>query len=255
MNCIRKLAVACLLSAACARAAEEKKDEQKKEPPKITATIPFALIAGMTNTFKVRGQNLTNATALRLVGGQNLAGEIIGRGPAPAPDKARKTNEAQLEVELALPADFPASDLSYVVATPEGETGTNRLCILSRDLLLDEKEPNGGFRTAQPVSIPRTIRGNIEVAADVDVFQFRAKAGDRLRFESLSAGYGSPLDPIITVYDAKGHPLLTRDDSPGTVEALVDFHAPADGVYFVSIIDAHDRGGDNYNYLLILRHE
>lgn len=254
MSCIRKLAIALLAGTLCAHA-EETKEEKKKEPPKITATLPFALVAGETNSLKLRGQNLTNASALRFVTHENLTAAIKQRGPAAGPEKDKKATETQLEVEIALPAGFPSGDLSFVVTTPDGDTVTNRLRVLSHDSLIDEKEPNGGFRTANPVALPRTIRGRIDVAADVDVFQFQAQAGDKLHIESLSTRYGSPLDAILTVHDAKGHPLLTRDDSPGSKDTALDFIAPASGSYFLSLIDAHDRGGDNYHYLLVLRHE
>ncbi len=65
--------------------------------------------------------------------------------------------------------------------------------------------------------------------------------------------YGSPLDAIVTVYDAKGRNLVTGDDAPDTKDAAVTLAVPADGDYFLSIIDAHDRGGDVYHYVLELR--
>ena len=255
MSCIRKLAGACLAVALCAHAADDKKDEKKKESPNITATIPFALIVGTTNSFMVRGQNLTNATALRFVANENLVAEIKRRGPAPASDKDKKVSETQLEVELALPADFPVGDLSFVVTTPDGETGTNRLRVLPHVEVFDEKEPNGGFRAANTITVPGAIRGRIELAADVDVFRFEARAGEKLRVESFSKRYGSPLDPILTLHDAKGHTLLTRDDSPVGTDCALDFTAPKDGTYFLSVQDAHDRGGESCNYLLVVRRE
>ena len=257
MSFTRKLVAAAWLAAVVfhSQAAEEKKDEKKKEPPKVTATIPFALSTGVTNQFKVRGLNLTNATALRFLSPTNLSAEIKSRGPAKVPDKAdaKKAGDTQLEVELVLPDDFPTGDLSFVVATPEGDTGTNFLHVVGRDQLFDEKEPNGGFRTAKVVPIPRAIRGVIEAAADVDVFRFEARAGEKLHIETLSRRHDSPLDAIVSVHDAKGHVLMTRDDAAGSADPSFDFFVPSDGAYLVSLMDAHDRGGENYGYLLILR--
>ena len=257
MSFTHKLVAAAWLAAVVfhSQAAEEKKDEKKKEPPKVTATIPFALSTGVTNRFKVRGLNLTNATALRFLSLTNLSAEIKSRGPAKVPDKAdtKKVGDTQLEVELVLPDDFPTGDLSFVVVTPEGDTATNSLHVTERNQLLDEKEPNGGFRNANVVPVPQAIRGVIEAAADVDVFRFEARAGEKLHIETLSRRHGSPLDAIVSVHDAKGHVLLTRDDSPGSTDPSFDFSVPADGAYLVSLMDAHDRGGENYGYLLILR--
>jgi hypothetical protein len=152
-----------------------------------------------------------------------------------------------------LPEDFPLGELPFVVSTPDGDTNTNVLQVVDRTLLLDEKEPNGGFRKFNPVKIPQTIRGTIEPGNDVDVFQFPGKAGLRVRIESLSARYGSSLDPIVTLYDAKGHTLSTSDDTNGSTDALLQYSLPKDGNYFLTIMDAHDRGGSIYSYALVIR--
>jgi pre-peptidase len=256
MSCIRRLAAAVLATAFCSHAAEEKKNERAL--PEITASIPFALSAGATNNFRVRGLNLTNATGLWFISDTNLSAKIIARGKATVPDKAdaKKVGDTQLEIELALPEDVRTGNLRFVVNTPEGDTSTNQLTVIARDRLFDEKEPNGGFRNANIIHVPQAVRGAIGTAADVDVFQFEAKAGDKLHIESLSVHYGSPLDPIVTVYDAQGHTLAAHDDDlPGEADPLFHFSVPKDGIYFLSIMDAHDRGGENYNYLLLLHGE
>ncbi len=238
-------------------AAEDKKDEKKKDPPKITGAFPFAIIPGTTNKIKIRGLSLTNATAVHLPTAEKLAAEIKSRGKASVPEKAdpKKLGDTQLEVELVLPADFPAGDLPIFVTAPEGDTSTNQLRVIERALLLDEKEPNAGFRKPNDVKLPQTIRGTIEAANDVDVFRFTGRAGQKVRIVSLSARYGSTLDPILTLHDAKGHTLVSSDDSGGAADALVRLTLPSDGPYFVSIIDAHDRGGATYGYVLAVEAE
>src|SRR5262249_34265430 len=148
-----KLAAALFAITVCSHAAEEKKDEKKMEPPRVTAAIPFALSTGTTNRIKVRGLSLTNATAFRFLSNENLSADIKSRGKAKVPDKAdaKKAGDTQLEVELMLPDDFPLRDVSFVITTPEGDTDTNRLHIVKRELLFDEKEPNGGFRKANQI--------------------------------------------------------------------------------------------------------
>ena len=254
MSFTPRLAAAVLSVAVCSHAAEDKKEESKTPPPKVTATIPFALSPGITNTFKVRGLTLTNATALRFLPNTNLSAHIKSRGKVKVPEKAdaKTVGDTELEVELVLPADFPAGALSFFVATPEGDTPTNALYIGPRDGLFEEKEPNGGFRNANPIQIPQIIRGVIEAAADVDVFRLQARARETLHLETLGGRYGSPIDAIVSVHDATGHTLLTCDDTRGSPDPSFDFSVPADGTYLVSIMDAHDRGGENFNYLLMI---
>ena len=259
MSCIRSVLFLVVLVAAlpCSRAAEDKKDGKTNEPPKIIGAFPFAVSAGATNKFKVRGLNLTNATALRFPTSEKLSAEIKSRGKATVPEKveAKKVGDTQLEVELILPDDFPAGDLAFFVSTTDGGTDTNRLRVIERTILFDEKEPNGGFRKPNQIKVPQTIRGTIESANDVDVFQFRGKAGQKLRVESLSVRYGSSLDPIVSLHNSKGHTLVTSDDVAGSADAFFRFTCANDGTYFLSVIDAHDRGGPTYSYLLVVGEE
>ena len=259
MNCIRRLLLLLTLTATLlpAHAAEDKKDEKKKDPPKITGAFPFAIVPGATNKIKIRGLSLTNATAVQFPSAPKLTAEIKSRGKASVPEKAdpKKLGDTQLEVELVLPADFPAGDLPFFVTLPEGDTNTNQLRVIERGLLLDEKDPNAGFRKPNEIKIPQTIRGTIEAANDVDVFRFTGRAGQKVRIESLSVRYGSTLDPIVTLHDAKGHALVSRDDAGGKPDALISFTLAQDGVYFLSIMDAHDRGGPTYGYALLVSEE
>lgn len=259
MNCIRRLLLLLTLTATLlpAHAAEDKKDEKKKEPPKITGAFPFAIVPGATNKIKIRGLSLTNATAVQFPSTPKLTAEIKSRGKASVPEKAdpKKLGDTQLEVELVVPEDFPAGDVPFFVSTPEGDTNTNQLRVIERGLLLDEKEPNAGFRKPNEIKIPQTIRGTIEAANDVDVFRFTGRAGQKVRIESLSVRYGSTLDPLVTLHDARGHTLATSDDMGGKLDAALTHTLAQDGVYFLSIMDAHDRGGPTYGYALMVSEE
>jgi len=258
MSCIRSVLFLAVLAAALpfCRAAEDKKDGKTNGPPKLIGAFPFAVSAGATNKFKVRGLNLTNATALRFPAVETLVAEIKSRGKATVPEKVdvKKVGDTQLEVELMLPKDFPPGDLAFFVSTSDGDTSTNQLRVIERAILFDEKEPNGGFRKPNNIKIPRMVRGLIEAANDVDVFQFEGKAGQKIRVESLSVRYGSSLDPIVTLYGSKGHTLITNDDATGA-DAFFRFALTYDGNYFLSIMDAHDLGGAMHGYVLVVGEE
>lgn len=186
-----------------------------------------------------------------------VVAEIKSRGPAKVPDKAdpKKLGETQLEVELVLPADFPAGDLAFFASTPDGDTNTNLLHVVERGLVFDEQEPNGGFRTANEIGLPQVVRGVIGEANDVDVFRFTGRAGQKVRVHSLSVRYGSTLDPILSLHDAAGRVLVTSDDTKDGLDARIEFTLPRAGGYFITVIDAHDRGGPTYGYLLVWERE
>lgn len=259
MSFTRKLAGAALAAGLLlpAHGAEEKKDEKKPDPPKVIATLPFALVVGATNPFTIRGLALTNASEVRLLSASPAPTvEIKKRGQASLPDKGdpKKLGDTQLELQLVLPDDFPPGDLSFTVVTPEGDTGTNWLRVVAKQLLREEKEPNPGFRKSNEVAVPQIIRGVVQEANDVDVFRFRGEAGQRIVIETRSARYGSALDALLTLYDAQGQILKTSDDV-GSLDARVVQVLPRSGNYFVAVNDAHDRGGATYTYLMEIRAE
>ena len=243
------------------QAAEEKKDEKKKEPPKILTASPFAIVPGATNKLVIRGLLLTNTTEIRFPSNSNLSAEIKSRGKASLADKAdpKKFGDTQLDVELALPADqarrragrqhLRAGDLPFTVSTPDGQANTNLLCVVSKELLFDEKEPNPGFRKPNDISVPQSVRGIVGEANDVDVFRFQGHAQQRIVIETKSTRYGSSLDPLVTLYDASGHVLATSDDARG-LDARIAATLPREGAYFLAINDAHDRGGATYTYVI-----
>jgi len=232
--------------------ADDQKADKKSEVPTVTMAVPFAVVAGTTNRIVIRGLSLTNASAIRFPGvSQKPTAEITSRGKATVPDKGdpKKLGDTQLEVQLVLPDGFPPGDLPFAVDTAEGDTNTNLLHVVSRELLFDEKEPNGGFRKPNEIASRQTVRGVIGDANDVDVFRFKGKAGQRISVKTKSAAYGSLLDALVTLYDCKGHGLATSDDADGLEARLIET-LPADGDYFLCINDAHDRGGAAYGYLI-----
>jgi hypothetical protein len=103
------------------------------------------------------------------------------------------------------------------------------------------------------VQLPQAIDGAINQPQDVDVFRFEGKKGQKIVCEVLAARYGSPLDSILTLYDADGHVLASNDDYGGSADSRLELTLPKTGVYFFSLIDAHDLGGPSYVYRLALR--
>jgi len=238
------------------RSAEEKKDEKQTARPTILTAVPFALVAGTTNKSVIRGLSLSNATKIWFPSAPDLTAEIKSRSKANLPAKAdpKKFGDTQLEILIHLPLNFPAGELGFAVSSPDGETNTNLLYVVAKQTLADEKEPNASFRKPNDVSIRQSIRGMIQDADDVDVFRFHGEAGQRVRIENKSVRYGSALDALLTLYDARGHVLATSDDSTG-LDARIVYVLPRAENYLLAINDAHDRGGPNYPYLIQIQPE
>ena len=68
-----------------------------------------------------------------------------------------------------------------------------------------------------------------------------------------AASLGSPADLLLTVYDARRQVILTVDDVDGHPDPKAEITLPADGVYYLSLIEAHDLGGTGFGYRLTVR--
>lgn len=252
------LAAALLLQPAFAADKSDKKEPKKPEPPRVVVTMPLAIAAGKTNHLRVRGENLTNVTELRFTNAAVKAAVTIRSRTTIDVPKSVETNKVgstQMEVEIDVPADAAHGTNYFTVISPIGQSAPQPLVMLSADELIEEREPNGGFKQAQPLAPGKTLVGAVKEAADVDVFRFEGRAGQRAVIEVCAARHGAALDPLLTLYDAAGHILAVSDDANGSPDSRLKFMLPADGGYLVSVIDAFDRGGPTYVYLLKVRLE
>ena len=105
-----------------------------------------------------------------------------------------------------------------------------------------EQEPNNSPSQPQVVSLPITINGRIASgaksggAADEDYFRFHARKDEHLAIEVAAARLGSPLDSVIEVLDAKGHPIprATVRCLNETTTTLSDRDSRTSGIRLVS---------------------
>jgi hypothetical protein len=223
-----------------------------KDMPKVVLSLPLGIPLGTSTKVILRGSRLDTASAVRCTD-DKVGVKVLSKGKAGVPNQmdAAKVGDTQVEVEVAVPADFKG-DVQLVVVTPAGETPPRRVLV---DVLpvVREKEPNNSFAQAQPVKLGQTIEGVIDGAQDVDVFRFEGKAGQKVVLEVVAARLGSPLDSHLTLYDARGQILAANDDAQGSTDSTIEATLPRDGVYFVSLIDVHDQGGALFVYRLQLR--
>ncbi|MHA3771761.1 PPC domain-containing protein [Verrucomicrobiota bacterium sgz303538] len=229
-------------------------DEKKPDgPPKITAVAPLEIVAGATTSLRVRGLLLGDATELRVADAPTIAVEMKEKKKADVPNglEAKKVGDTQVEAAMKVPADFPAEKLRFCVVTPKGTTEWKEIRVVQAAALVEEKEPDNGFREAQCIEPGSTVRGVIKEDKDVDVFRVEGHRGKRLQIEIFASRGGSLLDPTLMLFDAQGHLIASGDDeSTDDRDARLNILLPANGVYFVSITDANDRGGEWHSYTL-----
>jgi hypothetical protein len=234
-------------------AAQDKKKPTPKNDPRVLLAFPLGAPAGKTSKLTLRGANLDSATDVKLLNDKGSV-KILAKGKAAVPDKnPDKVGDTQVEIELTLDAKHTGASVSLVVVTPAGESPPHSVLV---DTLspANEKEPNDGFLTAQPIQLPVVITGTLQRPRDVDVVRFDGKKGQKLHVEVLASRHGSPLDSILTLYDAKFQPIGVNDDfAMEHRDAKIETMLPADGVYYLSLVDAHDNGSNFHVYRLIAK--
>jgi hypothetical protein len=79
-----------------------------------------------------------------------------------------------------------------------------------------EREPGQpSARRAAGASPPFAINGVLEKKGEAAFFRFSAKKDQNLDFQVFARRLGSPMDSVLTCYDAKGASLGSNDDASG----------------------------------------
>ncbi len=171
--------------------------------------------------------------------------------------------KAGSEMEFTLLGDVKGAYKAKVKlpATAEGDlfgvfAGTDKLLPPSPNLVrlspfenVMEKEPNDSNAEATVAgALPVAMNGILEKEGDVDFFKFTAKKDQTFQIKVFANSIGTPVDPVLTVYNSKMGGLGSSDDADASKDARVDFKAPEDGEYYVRVTDMLARGGADYVY-------
>lgn len=241
----RRIAAAFLL---CAFASEAQ--EKKNESPRVLAISPLRATLGETQTLRLRGMKLKDVTEVRCT--PQLPVTVKEKKDAAPPNglEAKDVGDQELSVEVNIPADFGGTKIALELVTPTGTTSPQDFPVIAKDSVVREKEPNNGFREAQPWDATKPTAGKIDGDKDVDVFRISASAGKSMSFRITAASDGSLLDPILAIFDADGRMLGSADDNDGGRDAKISLTPKTDGPLFIVVSDAHDRGGSWHEYFL-----
>jgi len=130
----------------------------------------------------------------------------------------------------------------------------------------NETESNNTTKDAQQIEVPIIINGLIDRPGDIDVFQLKGLAGDKVVAEVYGRRLNSPLDSLLRLTDASGKVLEWNDDYMikdsqhlhKDIVGLMTHHAdsyllaelPKNGTYYVHLADSQHHGGEAYGYRL-----
>lgn len=219
----------------------------------------------LTYTFKDGGEYLIEVRDVMYRGGGDFYYRLrIGDFPCattPIPMAARRGRRVQVSfagpevegiapVEVTVPTD-PALDTVWVA--PRAANGLHgwpvALAVSDVDELI-EQEPNNEPSAANRVPVPGGVTGRFLEKGDVDCFVFAARKGQHLRIDAHTHDLYSPTDVYMTLKDAKGGQLAVTNPMAAP---QIDFTAPADGDYILSVEHLNYWSGPTETYHVTLR--
>jgi hypothetical protein len=219
--------------------------QQKGNPPAVPATYPtltslanIGAKRGTTADLTLTGTNLADATAVWTSFG----------GKVTIPDGQK--DATKLNVKIEVPADTPIGMHTIRVAT---KTGVSNLRPFVIDELPEVAEKDNNKKAApQVIPTPCVVLGTATAEVS-DYYKIPVKAGEPLTIEVLGRRIGSPLDPVVILYDGTGRelPNLYADDTPGLQsDARITHTFPSNGEIIVEMRDTTFRGGADFAYRL-----
>lgn len=100
------------------------------------------------------------------------------------------------------------------------------------------------------IAIPAEFGGRIGAPGESHQYRFEAKQGETLHFEVAAAAIGSWMDPVLVIEDAAGKELKRQDDIDNKTnhDVVLDWSAPADGVFTAKVFDLNGGSGSEIAY-------
>ncbi len=234
-------------------AAQDKEKPKKSSPaaPRAIYLAPPAVPTGYQGKLRIHGQELKTAKEVTSTA-QGVEVKFLKSESVTVPLELAGTKfpESAVEIEINLADSVGPGEVPLLVKTPLGESMIRLQVIERAECIVPEKDPGNGFRTALPVTLGKIISGGIEIPRDVDVFELKLAADRPFIAETLSARRGSPCDPLLTLFDERGRIMISNDDHASSRDARLEYTPAADGVYYLSLLEAHDRGHESFRYLL-----
>ena len=244
------------LAFASTTSSQDKKQPAKKDaPPKVLYAVPLVAKPGEKQKLALRGKNLATVKEVKVTGADGAKLKVLGAKAVGVPNNypGDRVGDSEVEVELELPKGAKPGQVKLVAVNAGAESDPYTLLVRDATPAVAEKEENGGFDAAQKLTPPCAVEGTVKSERDVDVFAFTGKKGDKVTIDVQAARFGSPVDGFLTVYDADRKVIGSVDDADGSADPVLTVTLPKDGTYFISLIDAHDLGGANFSYRLVVK--
>ena len=114
-----------------------------------------------------------------------------------------------------------------------------------------ETESNSTVETAESITLPVTVNGQIHGERDADYFRFKLEAGESVTCEVLAGRIGSRLDPLVELLHKDGRPVAARQVHIGSDPLLV-YRADIGGEYLLRVANVTFHGSPAHVYRMNL---
>ncbi len=232
--------------------------ESEGDGPRICVVSPVGIVIGTNTTVSIRGLKLTDATAVvfRTSTG-TITAKIKEKKAVDLPTGlvAKDVGDSLVVAQVEVPLNVGATKVMASVVTLSGTTQSFAIQLVEGGLFTAEGGSNNGFLDALPLGFGKKVLGTISPDKDVDVFAITGLAKRKLVAEVRAMQAGSLLDGMLTLYDAKGQVLFTQDDGVNGRDPILRYTFPADGIYYLALQDANDRGTTWHGYELRIQEE
>ncbi len=231
--------------------------------PDTTSLYPAGGRRGETIRLRVGTECFPPGARLTFYGQGILASEFLEHEIAPGPTNSidepsprRKPEQIPIsyprewEAEVTIAADADLGPHFWRATCAQGGSRARVFVVGDLPEVL-EAESNSLPERAQLVKLPVTLNGRIAGERDLDYYVFAATQGQVIHCEVMAGRLGSPLDPVVTVYDEQGRRVAGQETRIG-VDPVFTFRAPLDGDYRLLISNVSLHGGPNYVYRVTL---
>lgn len=211
--------------------------------PDLLTVSPAVAKAGSTVEVTINGKELDEAELLRFTHPKITGAPVVLPAdeiyPEPRPVKNKFTVTVPADVE---PGVYEVRSKGYF-----GLSTARPFLILPADATeIAEEGDHSTKETALELAIDAGLLGTLD-NGKFDWYRFDAKKDQRLLVHVIAEQLDSKADVLIALYDEADRELESSRHHVGR-DPFVDFKAPTDGTYFLSLSDSLYKGGRDYFY-------
>lgn len=228
--------------------------QQVPSDPTSSHIFPAGGQRGTKVAVRVGGECLPPLTRFRIFGDGLSSPELLGSKLVSKGDASPRRRPG--EVHIYYPKEWEhsidiASDAAigmhlWRLSCARGGTGGRPFIVGDLPEYI-ERESNSVLERAEEVALPITLNGQIDGERDLDYFQFELAKDAVVSIDVVSRRLGSPLEPVIEIYDEAGHRLSVHEHRVGSDPVIV-LRAPRSGKYRLMIGHLGFQGGPQYVY-------